>query len=339
MEPSQDKLSKHSSSGDNDSTDFISTPCDNIVSETINLSQTEHNILTPLQSMTLPPLPPTPDKNKSNDTSSEYPPLPSENDPDGCTSLKIQPPPPPPEAEQTAEKISQNNTSANQVQDMELSDGEDDGNDQETPIFSGEFNQDEKTDTSNTVHKQIATQIVSESVVYNNDPQIYQPYYQNYPQMFQGQNIEAGEDKIVHEATVNSMSDALTSFYSDLASIDKSTDTNTSLRDVKSSCMSIGDPLPVCSTTTQDVQIHCPVTGTGASAYHSLNPVITVNENTNADKNWNRAITPDGGTEGKEKRKKKTKVSSGLSMKKKGVSSLVAKWQNIQDESSSHRPK
>ena len=37
---------------------------------------------------------------------------------------------------------------------MELSDGEDDCNDQETPIFSGEFNQDEKTDTSNTVHKQ-----------------------------------------------------------------------------------------------------------------------------------------------------------------------------------------
>ena len=40
------------------------------------------------------------------------------------------------------------------------------------------------------------------------------------------------------------MSDALTSFYSDLASIDKSTDSKTSLRDVQSSCMSIEDPLP-----------------------------------------------------------------------------------------------
>ena len=75
---------------------------------------------------------------------------------------------------------------------MELSDGEDDCNDQESPIFSGEFKQDEKTDTTTSVHKQITTQIVSESVVYNNAPQIYQPYYQNYPQMFQGQNIEAG---------------------------------------------------------------------------------------------------------------------------------------------------
>ena len=32
------------------------------------------------------------------------------------------------------------------------------------------------------------------------------------------------------------------------------------------------------------------------------------------------------------------KLNSGLSMKKKGVSNLVAKWQNIQDESSKQRP-
>lgn len=289
--------------------------------------------------MPFPPLPPTPEINTSTDISSEYPPLPSEKDLNGCTVLTIQPPPPPPEEVQQAEKNDPINTSANQVQDMELSDGDDECNDHESHIVSSDFKQDEKRNPTNSVQKQIASQIISESVVYNNHPQIYQSYYQNGSQMFQGQNIETGEVKEVHETTENSMGDALSSFYSDLATIDKSSDTSTSYSDIKSSITSTVDPLPVSATAIHDeIQNQFSTTVTDSSAHHSMHH-ITDSENVNVDKNWPRAITPDNGPEGKEKRKKKAKVSSGLSMKKKGVSSLVAKWQNIQDESSKHRPK
>ena len=40
------------------------------------------------------------------------------------------------------------------------------------------------------------------------------------------------------------MGDALSSFYSDLATIDKSSDTSTSYSDIKSSITSTVDPLP-----------------------------------------------------------------------------------------------
>ena len=75
---------------------------------------------------------------------------------------------------------------------MELSDGDDECNDHESHIVSSDFKQDEKRNPTNSVQKQIASQIISESVVYNNHPQIYQSYYQNGSQMFQGQNIETG---------------------------------------------------------------------------------------------------------------------------------------------------
>ena len=75
---------------------------------------------------------------------------------------------------------------------MELSDGDDECNDHESHIVSSDFKQDEKRNPTNSVQKQIASQIISESVVYNNHPQIYQSYNQNGSQMFQGQNIETG---------------------------------------------------------------------------------------------------------------------------------------------------
>ena len=77
----------------------------------------------------------------------------------------------------------------------------------------------------------------------------------------------------------------------------------------------------VSATAIHDeIQNQFSTTVTDSSAHHSMHH-ITDSENVNVDKNWPRAITPDNGPEGKEKRKKKVNlilyqlVLSGYSLK------------------------
>lgn len=96
------------------------------------------------------------------------------------------------------------------------------------------------------------------------------------------------------------LTDALSSFYSDLANIDH--------------------PGSVSQETTPNPtppQIHSP----GPSFVKESSPALSDD----------RSNSPSGDSL-EERRKRKTKISSGISMKKKNVNSLVAKWQTIQQE-------
>ena len=75
---------------------------------------------------------------------------------------------------------------------MELSDGDDESDEKEADNIHSSC---EKQDTSITAQyssRQISSQIVSDSVSYNN-PHSYQPYYQNYQQL-QEAHATAGND-------------------------------------------------------------------------------------------------------------------------------------------------
>ena len=77
---------------------------------------------------------------------------------------------------------------------MELSDGDDESDDKEADNI---HSSSEKQDTSITAQyssTQISSQIVSDSVSYNN-LHSYQPYYQNYQQL-QEAHATAGNDPV-----------------------------------------------------------------------------------------------------------------------------------------------
>lgn len=296
---------------------------------------------------TFPPLPP---KEPPNMEFSEVPPLPSEDTPNDIVMLAHKPPPPPPEISTCDEKVEHLSTSTSQVEDMDLSDGDDDceGEVQTNPeIVEVEEHigtHVNSEDATMGVPTQMPTsQLMTGNIVYNNHPHMYQNYYQNYhQQMFQGQS-STGLSNDINETTANPLNDALTSFYSDLASIDKTSDTDYDAGPRKpasyhcvtdsSSELSIANhddtsgalPVPPVGLSEQEARFH---------SSNISNPSV-LDDNSNSP----RALTPDrSGQEEKEKRKKRAKLASGLSMKKKGVSNLVAKWQNIQEESSKQRP-
>lgn len=293
----------------------------------------------------LPPLPPTPPKELQNMGISAMPPLPSEEDTQNKDLLEHNepPPPPPPPLMQDAavEKDDQLNTSTSQVEDMDLSDGDDDGEGSEVetnekivqasqPIVT-DINSD---DGSLSTH--VPSQVMTANIVYNNQPQMYQSYYQNYQQQMLHQQ---GLSTDTSGGEVNPLKNALASFYSDLASIDNKLEENsnnvTPPSEVSLHCNMPAEPLG-----KRDVGTPPLVEPTGLFQQDTRNQALAVNNPAVFEDNSNspRALTPDRGYEEKEKRKKKAKLTSGLSMKKKGVSSLVAKWQNIQEESSKQRP-
>lgn len=100
----------------------------------------------------------------------------------------------------------------------------------------------------------------------------------------------------------DNLSDALSSFYSDLATIDPN------------------------STSQENTPTPTP------PQIHSPGPPGFVRESSPAALSDDRSNSPSTGDSIDDRRKRKTKISSGLAMKKKNVGSLVAKWQNIQQE-------
>ena len=67
-----------------------------------------------------------------------------------------------------------------QVQDMELSDGEDECNEQDNLTCSSNSSENVNIRTA-TEHlpTHVSNQVVSETIAYNNHPYLYQSYYQN----------------------------------------------------------------------------------------------------------------------------------------------------------------
>jgi len=219
-----------------------------------------------------------------------------------------------------------------QVQDMDLSGGDEDCGDsevQETNLLhikmdhakTSSITQDDST-TENVKKTTSQSQIMQGNIVYNNHPHLYQNYYHDYPP--QVSQYEASRDlpKGPNDASVGPLNDALSSFYSDLAVIDNiPEETSTSHFEMQTTDR----------TTRRDEE---ELSSYGASSIGNMNSGM-LDDSSNSP----RAPTAERiGQEEKEKRKKKAKLASGLSMKKKGVSNLVAKWQNIQDESSKQRP-
>lgn len=288
-----------------------------------------------------PPLPPMPPTEAPTFVSSRGPPLPIEDSSDGLDLLANLPPPPPPESVPT-EKTEQLNTSTSQVEDMDLSDGDDDcdGGEVETNLEhlknEGHVNSQDTAIASTEI---TASQIMGGNIVYNNHPHMYQNYYQAYSEMFPGQ-LPAGVTKDVKQAGVNPLNDALSSFYSDLASIDNTSerDYDAGPKDLHPSVVEPSTDAGLPSTTNNQMSVQ--LTDLDSSVpHHLLNPCAGGSSTLDDRSNSPRSLTPDRGfLEEKDKRKKKAKLASGLSMKKKGVSNLVAKWQNIQEESSKHRP-
>lgn len=288
-----------------------------------------------------PPLPPLPPEDPTNGDSSVGPPLPSEDNPSDLDHLSNQPPPPPPEA-LPSEKSDQINTSTSQVQDMELSDGDEGCEGSEVHTHTEKIEKElPVSESASTISssQMTSSQIVAGNIVYNNQPHIYQNYYQNYQQIFPGQ-LPTGVSKDTNETSINPLNDALTSFYSDLASID--TPSDVSLRDGGNDIYdpSLTESSEIIASNTNNTQTQGQMADVELSGHNhqstsNIGDSITSDDRTNSP----RELTPERrGQEEKEKRKKKAKLTSGLSMKKKGVSNLVAKWQNIQEESSRHRP-
>merc|ERR1719510_225803 len=106
------------------------------------------------------------------------------------------------------------------------------------------------------------------------------------------------------------LSDALSSFYSDLATMDGPIPGGG------------GGAAPLSQETT-------PI----PTPPQVKSPAALIRENSPASLSDERSSSPlSFGETPEERRKRKTKISAGLSMKKKNVGSLVAKWQNIQQE-------
>lgn len=300
-------------------------------------SKTSIDITAPLPTTPYPPLPPIPEKVSLGDILPTVPPLPSEKTQNENIELTINPPSPP-EEEKQLEKLEQRNQSANQVQDMELSDGEDECNEQDNLTCSSNSSENVNIRTA-TEHlpTHVSNQVVSETIAYNNHPYLYQSYYQN--QTMETFDRVKKSDEEAYEIPGNKMNDALSSFYSDLASIDAPSDGCNSFDQNKSGPF---QDAPFSMTECSNQKYHegqLPVSGNPSSSFQDQYNLINDNEKIVEKRTHSpRSNTPDK-TFNDEKRRKKAKVSTGLSMKKKGVSTLVAKWQNIQEESSKHRPK
>lgn len=215
---------------------------------------------------------------------------------------------------------------------MDLSDGDedcDDGEVQQTnllhmkmdPSKTSCITQDDST-TENSTKTASQSQIMQGNIVYNNHPHLYQNYYQDYSPQVPQDETSTDLPKGANEASVGPLNDALSSFYSDLAVIDNiPEETSTSHFEMQTT-----------DRTTHRDEVE--PNSYGASSIGNINFGM-LDDSSNSP----RAPTADRvGQEEKEKRKKKAKLASGLSMKKKGVSNMVAKWQNIQDESSKQRP-
>jgi len=257
------------------------------------------------------------------------PPLPI----DDCSTNAILPcPPPPPDPLPHEKNIEQLNTSTDQVQDMDLSDGDEDCDDseaQETNLLHIRMDHtktscitQEDSNTENFKKNTTQSQIVQGNIVYNNHPHLYQNYYHDYPPQVSQDETSRDLPKGANDASVGPLNDALSSFYSDLAVIDNiPEETSTNHFEMQTTQR----------TTHRDEE---ELKSYGASSIGNMNSGM-LDDSSNSP----RAPTAERiGQEEKDKRKKKAKLASGLSMKKKGVSNLVAKWQNIQDESSKQRP-
>lgn len=111
------------------------------------------------------------------------------------------------------------------------------------------------------------------------------------------------------------LSDALSSFYSDLADINADSADNTDRS------------LEGAFTISQEATPTPPNVGSPGptSIGYENSPNVSDNERSNSP--FNGELNED-----RRKRKSTTMRSTGLSMKKKNVGSLVAKWQNIQQE-------
>lgn len=232
---------------------------------------------------------------------------------------------------------------------MDLSDGDDDtsGGDVHTNFGNVEVKEHIGSHTNpedgpSPASTQIPTsQTMTCNIVYNNDPHMYQNYYQNCQHTVEG-NLSTDPSKDVDESNDTPLNDALTSFYSDLASIDNTTQDGYHAgqnKDLSYASMTKSSS-EVMTENATDTQRTLQVTDSDISGQESRFAPTIGNLKTLDDRsNSPRALTPDrGGQDEKERRKKKAKLASGLSMKKKGVSNLVAKWQNIQEESSKQRP-
>jgi len=107
------------------------------------------------------------------------------------------------------------------------------------------------------------------------------------------------------------LSDALSSFYTDIATIDDATSKEASKETTPTPPPQVESPAPM--------MMQQPGPGENSPSAATLS-----DERSSSPLSYGE--TPE------ERRKRKTKISSGLSMKKKNVGSLVAKWQNIQQE-------
>jgi len=301
------------------------------------------------QCLPLPPLPPLPPIDTSKLASSEIPPLPCEASSNGMGLQPNPPQPPPPEVLPYDANVEQLNTSTSQVEDMDLSDGDDDASGEEVHTNLGNVVIEENNSSNMTSEDQSRTATITKSashkmpanIIFNNDPHMYQGYYQNCQQIFEGQ-VSKDLSKSVDETNDIPLQDALTSFYSDIASINNVSEDD--CRAIQSNILSSAS-----STKSSSEHITANLTETlkplqvfdAESSEQDIRLVSTVDTIRTLDDRSNspRSLTPDRGIQDeREKRKKKAKLASGLSMKRKGVSNLVAKWQNIQEQSSKQRP-
>lgn len=113
------------------------------------------------------------------------------------------------------------------------------------------------------------------------------------------------------------LTDALSSFYSDLATINADSGDNTDRS------------LDGAATISQEATPTPPnIESPGPSSVGGYENSPNVSDNERSNSPFNNGET----NEDRPKRKSTTMRSTGLSMKKKNVGSLVAKWQNIQQE-------
>lgn len=120
----------------------------------------------------------------------------------------------------------------------------------------------------------------------------------------------------------------LDSFYTEISTIetDQSESTAEATPDAACSVDTVATPPPpppVSSPLLAPLVVAAP-----ASPPATPQPVVAPHV---VEANW-AAREPESHQQHSAKKKKKTKLAPGLSLKKKGVSSLVAKWQQVQKE-------
>lgn len=138
------------------------------------------------------------------------------------------------------------------------------------------------------------------------------------------------------KSTKSSLHAELYSFYSDLASLESVNNTpatqetpeHTSANDVAP----VGSVPLIPSQQQHHHHHHQPSTQQNPDSNSTLSGAQAVQNNHSAGTSYDE-MSNKGDTSSQENRKrKKPKLAPGLALKKKGVSSLVAKWQQVQQE-------